>query len=83
MDTTLPSHGGREQEERPRSNMSEGLSPGAVQALRGEVAALRDVLSAMTVHAGLSQPAIPEELPGYEEASGGEFFLVSSHITCR
>ena len=55
----------------------EGLSQGAVHALRGEIAALRDVLSAMAVRGRNHQPAIAEAPPRYEEARQGEFSRLS------
>ncbi|PIL26698.1 hypothetical protein GSI_11225 [Ganoderma sinense ZZ0214-1] len=73
---TMPSSQYRqdsEAEQGVESGMSERLSSGAVHELQGEIAALRDVLSAITATARgrFDQPMNDDVLPGYEEASRG------------
>lgn len=55
------------EEQRSESDISLGLSSGAVQELQGEIAALRQVLGAITMREGFNQPTISEVLPEYEE----------------
>ena len=55
------------EEQRSESDISLGLGSGAVQELQGEIAALRQVLRAITMCEGFNQPVISEVLPEYEE----------------
>ena len=92
MSSLLAQHrdAGRRSEQRSQSGTltSEGLSSGTVQELQGEIAALRDVLSAMNVVArvGVPESNVSEVLPGYDEACGGPgefgFSLSSSLFIC-
>ena len=77
MDASRRREEGQEQCSESQSTEGRRLSMGAVQALQGEISALRNVLSAMTTTVprvvGRGPPAISEVLPGYEEARRGGF----------